>query len=80
MKNGNCSQIAEEIVDGALAHGVSTDEFIENCGGLEAATDEIVRWYKAEEGQEAEFKNVYGEPMAADSAEFRRYVESGLAA
>ena len=78
METGNFNQIAQEIVDGALAHGTSTEEFIENCGGLDAATDEIIRWYKDQDA--FEFENVYGEPMAVNSVEFRRYVESGLAA
>lgn len=78
MGTGNLNQIAQEIVDGALAHGTSTAEFIENCGDLDAAVDEIVRFYTEDEGRDAEFENVYGEPMSANSAEFRRYVETGL--
>ena len=79
MATGNFYQIASEIVDGALAHGVSTAEFIEACGGLDEAISEIVRFYKGD-GKNAVFENVYGEPMDANSDEFRRYVEAGLQA
>lgn len=78
MATGNFNQIAQEIVDGALAHGVSTAEFIENCGGIEAAIDEIVRWYTEDEGQDAEFEDVYGESLDPRSPGFRRYIEAGL--
>lgn len=78
MTTGNFTQIANEIVDSALAHGTSTEEFIENCGDFDAAVDEIISWYTDGGGCDAEFENVYGEPMSADSIEFRSYVEAGL--
>ena len=73
----NFREIAQEIVNGALT--TSTAEFVELCGGdIEAATNEIVRWYTADEGGEATFTNVYGEPMRANGEEFRRYVEYAI--
>jgi len=77
MATSNFGQIAREIVASALA--TSTAEFVKSCGGdLEAATNEIVRWYTADEGGEAAFTNVYGEPMRANGEEFRRYVTYAL--
>ena len=73
----NFGQIAQEIVNGAIT--TSTAEFVELCGGdIEAAVDEIVRWYTADEGWEAAFTNVYGEPMHANGEEFRCYVEFAI--
>ena len=72
----NFREIAQEIVNGAIT--TSTAEFVENCGDVKAAVDEIVRWYTADEGGEAAFTNVYGEPMRANGEEFRRYVEYAI--
>jgi len=76
---GNFSQIAHEIVDQALAPGISTEEFVENCGSVNAAVDQIVLWYTTEgEGRDAHFVDVYGDQMDANSTQFRDYVEAGL--
>lgn len=64
-------QIEAEIVESVIAHGISSEEFLANCGSVEAAVAEIGRYYR-EDAPEAIPTNYDGESLDVEDYA-RRY-------
>lgn len=67
-------EIEDAIVEGALAPGITSTEFLANCGSIDAAVAEIVDWYTISDGRDAEFLDHDGEALRIEKYA-RRYFD-----